>query len=140
MKYKSFARKWSERFLKYKGGKMPRRIKPEDWCQELRKESAHCGWVRLVICTWDKTPFKDEQSLDPLIQWLEHTCMHPAFVKHRAFNSVSVGVQVWLSHQEDVAAFAVCVPDAVVHQRYMTEAQAQVDWINNWGTPFNRMA
>lgn len=128
MKYKSFARKWSSRFLRYRGKAKDATL----WCTQLCSESQSCNWVRLIVPKWDHMSFSDLHSTQGVVSWLEGACMHPAFVKQRKWNDLSTGVQVWLSHQEDVAAFFVCVPDAVQNQRYFTCGDAQQDWLAHW--------
>lgn len=128
MNTKSFARKWSNRFLRYTGASGARSHTVNKWCAELSKESANCNWVRIIIHTWHNEPFQVLEHTEPVIKWLESSCMHPAFVKPRAKLDVQAGVQVWLSHQEDVAALCVCVNDHVFNMRHMEADLAVQNW------------
>jgi hypothetical protein len=134
MRYQSFVRKWSSRFLRYTGHKLPRAHTAVSWCDQLEKDTAHCNWVRLIVPQWQGGSFEQDQQVQPLIEWLEQTCMHPCFVKLRAKNTLHAGVQVWLSHQEDVAAFQICEPTQAVNIRYVPLPQAREDWLRNWTT------
>lgn len=135
MTSKNFARKWSIRFLRYSGAKIPKPHTLNKWCREFSKDTAHCNWVRLVIYTWNQKSFNHMEDVEPVISWLESACMHPSFVKTRAHLDFNAGLQVWFSHQEDVIAFTVCAADAIRGQRHLVHADAMINLRESF-TPF----
>jgi hypothetical protein len=124
MKPKPFVRTWSSRFL----------IKHNTF--DAHQAQSHCdklltvsekGWHRTVITSWHNRQFEHAPDVLPLINWLSHVVSHEAFVKGRhADIGVSVGVQVWMADQSDVALLHMLHTPLLY--RFMSPAMCVADW------------
>lgn len=128
----SFAEKWSNRFLRYRGSKYPSVDTRDAWCEELSEQTVQCGWIRVVLTQWQQAPLRTLQDAHSCVRWLDMYTAHPSFVKTRSQLDVGGGIQFWFSHQEDLACFRICCFDPIINIRCLSPVQAQQDWRLHW--------
>ena len=110
----SFPKKWSTFFNNWKFNKTRYKKIPKI-LDTLYQSSTTGSWYRVIF---PNEPFDNST----FVSWLEGTLTHPGFIKKRNPGTNS-GIQLWVSHRDDLAAMFLYLENHSYNIREFTEIE-----------------
>ena len=103
-----------------------------EWLAQL--QAAHqLSWVRLISAGWLGQPFEDLDRVRDAVEWIGSDATGVFFIAPRGRNSTTLGVQFWLSYEQDATlvnlmAYPVRNQRVFLPEQFADHIRFLVDW------------